>query len=143
MACNFAGRQCDMTKSQALKDDSMAIQKIVLHMVFPHETSLAPFAEYLSTQIKALDAQSPAMPIVIGLADGTKGLILIEHGVVRFDAEGALQEFSSLETLSYGNTSHERRVVSSWDDRVWLHVTGLLESARSNTLTFDDGSRRM
>jgi hypothetical protein len=142
MACNFAGRQCDMTNSQALKDDSTIIQKIVLHMTFPHETSLALFAEYLSTRIKALAAEPYAMPVVIGLSDSAKGLIWIDNHQIGFDAEGTLQEFSDLATLSYGNSSHERRVVSFWDDRVWLHVTGLLESARSNTLTCDDGSQR-
>jgi len=108
-----------------LQDQSGAIQKIFLHMTFPGE-SLASFAEYLGSRIKSLEGQAPAMPIVIGLSNGDKGLIRVENYQVSFDPEASLEEFSGLETLSYGNTSHERRVVSSWDDRVWCHVAGLL-----------------
>jgi hypothetical protein len=127
VACDFSCRQCDLVNSQVHKDDSAAIKEVFLHMVFP-ESSLPLFSEYLASRIKSLDAQAPAMPVVIGLSNRTKGVIRVENSQVSFDPEGSLQEFPGLETMAYGNTSHERRVVSNWDERVWCHVSDFLSS---------------
>jgi hypothetical protein len=122
MACDFSRRQCDLINSQVRKDESAAITEVFLHMVLP-ERSLAQFAEYLSARIQLLDAQAPAMSVVIGLRDSKKGVIRIENSQVHFNPKGSLLELSGLETMAYGTTSHERRVVSNWDDRVWCRIS--------------------
>lgn len=116
-----------MTSSRVAKNEAGLIDRVVLHMDF-RGLCLSDFAEYLQNHLSSLNAQKSPISIIIGLDNGKSGVLSITNSQISVNPELSLHDLPNSEIMSYGQTSHERRVLSSWDERVWCYVSTILES---------------